>query len=94
MVSPRAAISPLNIDARIKAGMAAFAGAAEMIRLNVQVIVAGGPEFALQAAVAASPTIPIVILANAYDPIARGYAGEPRRSRAATSQECFSGSQN
>ena len=44
-----------------------------MIRLNVQVIVAGGPEFALQAAVAASPTIPIVILANAYDPIARGY---------------------
>jgi len=52
----------------------AYAGAAEMIRANVELIVANGPEFALQAAVAASPTIPIVALASSYDPVERGYA--------------------
>jgi hypothetical protein len=39
---------------------AAFAAAAEMIRANVELIVADGAEFNLQAAVAASRTIPIV----------------------------------
>src|SRR5262249_3156711 len=51
----------------------AFADAATMGRSNVAVIVASGFELPLQAAVAASPSVPIVILANNYDPIARGY---------------------
>src|SRR6516162_9965933 len=51
----------------------AYADAATMARSNVAVIVASGSELPLQAAVAASPSVPIVILANNYDPIARGY---------------------
>src|SRR5215468_2317665 len=51
----------------------AFTDAATMARSNVAVIVASGSELPLQAAVAASPSVPIVILANNYDPIARGY---------------------
>jgi putative ABC transport system substrate-binding protein len=57
----------------------AFAGAVEMVRLNVEVIVASGPEFSLKAAIAASPTIPIVMLANSYDPIVRGYVASLAR---------------
>jgi putative ABC transport system substrate-binding protein len=51
----------------------AFADAAAMARSNVAVIIASGSELPLQAAVAASSSIPIVMLANNYDPIARGY---------------------
>jgi len=40
---------------------------------RIELIVADGAEFNLQAAVAASRTISIVITANSYDPIARGY---------------------
>ena len=40
----------------------------------MDVLVASGPELSLQAAVAARPAVPIVMLANNYDPIARGYA--------------------
>jgi len=43
------------------------------VRSNVHVLVAIGPEVRVQAAVAASSTIPIVIAAFNYDPIARGY---------------------
>src|SRR5262245_32711030 len=50
-----------------------FAGAAELVRWNADVLVAIGPEVGLQAAVAATSTIPIVIAAFNYDPIARGY---------------------
>jgi putative ABC transport system substrate-binding protein len=50
-----------------------FADVAELARSNVDVLVAMGPEIALQAAVAASPTIPIVVWAINYDPIARGF---------------------
>lgn len=50
-----------------------FARAADLARSNVDVLVAAGPELALQAAVAASRTIPIVIWAINYDPIERGY---------------------
>jgi putative ABC transport system substrate-binding protein len=50
-----------------------FARTADLARSNVDVLVAAGPELALQAAVAASRTIPIVIWAINYDPIARGY---------------------
>jgi putative ABC transport system substrate-binding protein len=47
--------------------------AAELVRLNVDVIVAVGPEAALRAARDATATIPIVIAARDYDAIARGY---------------------
>jgi ABC-type uncharacterized transport system substrate-binding protein len=50
-----------------------FAGAAELVRWNADVLVAIGPEVGLQAAVAATSKIPIVIAAFNYDPIARGY---------------------
>jgi putative ABC transport system substrate-binding protein len=47
--------------------------AAELARLNVDVIVARGPETALRAARDATDTIPIVMSARDYDPIALGY---------------------
>jgi putative ABC transport system substrate-binding protein len=47
--------------------------AAELVRLNVNVIFASGPEATLQAARKATATIPIVIGAVDFDPIARGY---------------------
>jgi putative ABC transport system substrate-binding protein len=50
-----------------------FAETADLARSNVNVLVAAGPEMALQAAVAASRTIPIVMWAINYDPIARGF---------------------
>ena len=49
------------------------AQARELIRLKVDVLVAFGAEPALKAAAAASHTIPIVFVANNYDPIALGY---------------------
>ena len=49
-----------------------FAETADLVRSNVEVLVATGPEIVLKAAVAASPTIPIVMWAINYDPIARG----------------------
>src|SRR6516164_1423076 len=57
----------------------AFAAAAEVIRSNVDVVVAFGPEIALKAAVAASQTIPIVMIAVNFDPIAGGYVTDIAR---------------
>src|SRR5215472_8674788 len=54
----------------------AFAGAAELIRSNVDVVVAFGPELALKAAVAASQTVPIVMIAVNFDPMAGGYVSD------------------
>ncbi len=54
----------------------AFAAAAELGRSNVDVIVAFGPEIALKAAVAASQTIPIVMIAVNFDPVAGGYVSD------------------
>jgi putative ABC transport system substrate-binding protein len=51
----------------------AFAGANELVAWRADVLFAFGPELGLQAAAAARPQVPIVILANNYDPIARGY---------------------
>jgi len=48
----------------------AFAAAAEVIRSKVEVVVTFGPELALKAAFAASQTIPIVMIAVNFDPIA------------------------
>jgi putative tryptophan/tyrosine transport system substrate-binding protein len=50
-----------------------FVAAAELMRLHPDLIVAFGPEVALQAVVGASRAIPIVIIAINYDPIERGY---------------------
>jgi putative ABC transport system substrate-binding protein len=50
-----------------------FAETADLVRSNVELLVATGPEISLQAALAASPTIPIVMWAINYDPIAHGY---------------------
>jgi putative ABC transport system substrate-binding protein len=47
--------------------------AAERVRSNVDLIVASGPEVTLQAARKATTTVPIVIAAVDFDPIARGY---------------------
>ena len=56
-----------------------FAVAAELMRLQVDLIVATGPEVALQAVVGASRSIPIVIIAVQYDPIERGYVSSLAR---------------
>jgi putative ABC transport system substrate-binding protein len=53
--------------------------AAELVRLNVDVIVATGPEATLRAAKGATDTIPIVMSARDYDPIARGYGASLAR---------------
>jgi putative ABC transport system substrate-binding protein len=47
--------------------------AAEMVRSNVDVLVALGSEQALQACIGVSRTIPIVFVANNFDPITGGY---------------------
>ena len=47
--------------------------AVELVRLRVDVIVASGPEATLRAARDATETIPIVMRARDYDPIALGY---------------------
>jgi putative tryptophan/tyrosine transport system substrate-binding protein len=50
-----------------------FAETADLVRSNVELLVTTGPEIELKAAVAASATIPIVIWAINFDPIAHGY---------------------
>lgn len=57
----------------------AFASAGELIRSNVELVVAFGPEIALKAAVAASQTVPIVMIAINFDPIASGYVSNIAR---------------
>src|SRR5262245_36909157 len=53
--------------------------AAAFVQRQVDVLVAGGPEAVLRAARDATSTIPIVMVAVDYDPIALGYiAGLPR----------------
>jgi putative ABC transport system substrate-binding protein len=59
---------------RTDEGMAkAFAGANELVAAKADVLIADGPEIALQAATAARPTVPVVMLANNYNPFERGY---------------------
>ena len=50
-----------------------FAATADLVRSNVELLVVSGSEITLQAAIAASRTIPIAMLAINFDPIARGY---------------------
>ena len=51
----------------------AFAAANELVARKADVLVANGPEITLQAAAAARPPVPIVMLASNFDPFARGY---------------------
>ena len=51
----------------------AYAGANELVAAKADVLLVTGPEIGLQAAAAARPPLPIVVLANNYDPIERGY---------------------
>jgi len=57
----------------------ALAMAAELVDRGVDVIYAGGPEVVLKSAVAATQTVPIVMLAIDYDPIAHGYVASLAR---------------
>jgi putative ABC transport system substrate-binding protein len=50
-----------------------FAQTAELVRSKVELLVTVGSEDGVQAAMAASPTIPIVMWAINFDPIAKGY---------------------
>jgi putative ABC transport system substrate-binding protein len=50
-----------------------FADVADLVRSDVDLIVASGPDVAVKAVLAASRTIPIVMWANNFDPIAHGY---------------------
>jgi ABC-type uncharacterized transport system substrate-binding protein len=50
-----------------------FSGAVELVASKVDLIMVVGPELYLKAAIAASQTVPIVVFANNYDPIAHGY---------------------
>src|SRR5215475_1110055 len=51
----------------------AFVSAAELTRAQPDLIVAAGPETALQAVVGASGFVPVVMIAVNFDPLARGY---------------------
>jgi len=50
-----------------------FVATIELMRSQPDLVVALGPEVALQAVVGASGSVPIVFIAINYDPIARGY---------------------
>jgi putative tryptophan/tyrosine transport system substrate-binding protein len=55
------------------------AAAAELVRLNPDLIFAPGSEVVLKAAHQSTTTIPIVMLAVDFDPIAHGYVASLRR---------------
>lgn len=64
----------LAIDFRVPTGPGGLAAvAADLVRENVDVILAPGPEGTLKAARQATSRIPIVMVALNYDPIERGY---------------------
>ena len=65
----------LSIEERAAEGKAERLStlAAELVRGNVDVILASGPEATLRAARQATSTIPIVMIAIDYDPVALGY---------------------
>ena len=53
--------------------------AADLVRANVDVILAGGPDASLKAARQVTATIPIVIVALNYDPVEKGYVASLAR---------------
>jgi len=70
----------LAIDFQTPRGPKDFAVvAANLVRENVDVILAGGPDASLKAASQATTTIPIVIVALNYDPVEKGYVASLAR---------------
>jgi putative ABC transport system substrate-binding protein len=69
------------------------AQAADLVKSNVDLFVAIGPETALQVAFNATRTIPIAMIAVNFDPIARGYVAGLARP-GATSPGYFSANWN
>jgi hypothetical protein len=70
----------LAIDYRTPRSSSDFAvSASDLVRENVDVILAGGPDASLKAARQATATIPIVIVALNYDPIEKGYVASLAR---------------
>jgi putative tryptophan/tyrosine transport system substrate-binding protein len=57
------------------------AAMAELVRRKVDVIVVGGSEVILKGAKAATPMIPIVMIAVDFDPLAHGYVASLARPR-------------
>jgi len=53
--------------------------AADLVRRNVDLILAGGPEASLKAARQATSTIPIVMVALNYDPVEKGHVASLAR---------------
>jgi putative tryptophan/tyrosine transport system substrate-binding protein len=65
---------------RMDEGVAkAHAAANELVAAKIDVLLVSGAEIGLQAAAAARPSVPIVVMANNYDPIARGYVSSLSR---------------
>jgi putative ABC transport system substrate-binding protein len=60
-------------------GEAPSALAADLVRSKVDVIVTSGPEVTLKAVVGATRSVPIVMMAINFDPIARGYVASLAR---------------
>jgi len=72
--------STLIVEGRIDGGTSeALTAAADLIRSKVDVVVAFGPEIVLKAAITASQTIPIVMIAVNFDPVATGYVSNIAR---------------
>jgi putative tryptophan/tyrosine transport system substrate-binding protein len=57
----------------------AFAGANELVAAKADVLVVSAAEIGLQAAAAARPPVPIVMMALTFDPLARGYVASLSR---------------
>ena len=57
----------------------AYAAANELVAAKIHVLLVSGAEIGLQAAAATRPSTPIVVMANNYDPIARGYVNSLSR---------------
>src|SRR5215469_9033198 len=56
-----------------------LAMAAELVGRGVDTICATGPELAVKSAVTATRTLPVVMVANDYDPLAHGYVASLAR---------------
>ena len=71
------AVEFIHLDGQIE-GMAE--GMKELVRRKVHVIIASGVEASLKSALAATDTLPIVMVAIDYDPFARGYVRQCHRA--------------
>ena len=70
----------LRVDYRsIEDSVGPFVSAAELLRAQPHLVVALGPEIALQAVLGASAFIPVVFVAVNFDPLARGYVASLAR---------------